>query len=154
MPRKKKIEDQNEGSEEIGHGETIISEKEEVKLEKLDMSSLRKDDKKILDAIEKLSKEGLTKAKIGMVLRDSYGVPKSKFIGKKIGKALKERGIGSNIPEDLSNLINHSDNLKKHLEKNKQDKSANRGLQLAEAKIKKLSSYYKKRRIIPETFKR
>ena len=151
----KKIEDKNEEKKEDEKiEEKEASEKEKPKLEKFDISSLKKDDKKVGDIIENLSKEGMAKAKIGLILRDSYGVPKSKFLGKKIGKILEERKISPKLPEDFSNLINSSDKLKRHLEKNRQDKSAKRGFQLAEAKIKKLSNYYKKKGIIPGNWER
>ena len=162
MPRQKKSQDKKEedesGSSEgiirgVDKGEALIFDNE-IKLEKLDLASLKKDDKKIGEVIENLSKEGLTKAKIGLVLRDSYGIPKSKFLGKKLGRILVERKISSGLPEDLLDLVNNSNKLKKHLEKNKQDKSAKRGLQLAEAKIKKLSNYYKKRAVIPGNWER
>src|SRR3989338_2460019 len=99
MPRQKKSQDKKEedesGSSEgiirgVDKGEALIFDNE-IKLEKLDLASLKKDDKKIGEVIENLSKEGLTKAKIGLVLRDSYGIPKSKFLGKKLGRILVER---------------------------------------------------------------
>ncbi len=162
MPRKKSEKKKEENPEEkskpsesmledIGN---TVSEKEKPKLEKLDISALKKEDKKIFEVIEKLAKEGISKSKIGLILRDSYGVPKSKFIGKKIGVTLKEKGMESDIPEDFSDLLKRSDELRRHLDKNKQDKSAKRGLQIVESKIKKLSYYYKKKKIIPESWKR
>ena len=44
----------------------------------------------------------------------------------------------------MSNLIKRHIDLSKHLESNRQDKVAKRGLQLTESKINKLMKYYKK----------
>jgi small subunit ribosomal protein S15 len=49
-------------------------------------------------AIEKiivdLRKEGVSSAKIGLTLRDRYGVPDVKLVtGKRIGEIIKEKGL-------------------------------------------------------------
>jgi small subunit ribosomal protein S15 len=95
--------------------------------------------------IVKLAKEGNAPSKIGLILRDSYGIPLSKQItGKKITKILKEKKLLKNLPEDLLSLIKRSISLRKHLEKNPKDETAVRGLTLTENKIKALADYYKK----------
>ena len=71
-------------------------------------------------AIEKivldLRKEGASSAKIGLVLRDSYGVPDVKLAtGKRIGDILKENNVATEIPEDLRNLMSKALGLRKHL---------------------------------------
>ncbi|KHO49931.1 MAG: 30S ribosomal protein S15, small subunit ribosomal protein S15 [archaeon GW2011_AR6] len=94
--------------------------------------------------IVKLAKQGMQPGKIGLVLRDAYGIPLSRPItGKKIYQIMKEKGLGLKEPADLTNLIKRAEQLKKHLEKNKHDKTAKRGLQLTEAKVRRLARYYR-----------
>lgn len=102
----------------------------------------------------KLAKQGMSSSMIGLVLRDSYGVPDvEKIIKKKITKLLKEKELGSTIPEDLQNLIKRSIIIRKHLESHKKDMSSKRGLQLTEAKILRLIKYYKREGMLPTGWK-
>lgn len=104
--------------------------------------------------IVKLAKEGMSASEIGMHLRDSYGIPDTKLITKKsITKILKEKDVLPEIPEDLFAVIKKSVQLSKHLEENKQDMTAKRGLQLTDSRIKRLVEYYKKSNRLPENFK-
>jgi len=104
--------------------------------------------------IAKLAKEGKTPSQIGLFLRDVYGIPNIKqVIGKNVTIILKEKNILSKIPEDLMALIKRSITLKKHLESNKHDVPAKRGLELTESKIRKLVKYYKKTKKIEKDWK-
>lgn len=95
--------------------------------------------------IIKLGKQELKPSQIGLILRDSYGIPDVKFLtNKKITQILKENKIVYDIPEDLVALIKKQIQIIKHFEKNKQDQTAKRGLQLTESKINRLIKYYKK----------
>ena len=95
--------------------------------------------------ILKLAKGGKDATHIGLVLRDSYGVPNVKVITKKtISQILKENKINIEFPDDLMYLIKKQIKLLNHLNINKRDKTAKRGLQLTESKIKRLVKYYKK----------
>lgn len=98
-------------------------------------------------AIEKviidLKKEGYSSSRIGLVLRDRYGVPDVKLVmGKRIDQILEENGLQSEIPEDLRNLIVKSLGLRKHLIENKNDLHNKRQLQLTESKVRRLVRYY------------
>jgi len=98
-------------------------------------------------AIEKIilemRKEGVSTSRIGMILRDRYGVPDVKQVtGKRIGQILKEKGMESEIPEDLRNLIVKALGLRKHLGVNKSDVHNKRQLQLTESKVRRLVRYY------------
>ena len=105
----------------------------------------------IEEKILKLAEEGKTPATIGLILRDAYGVPDVKAaLGKKLTKVLKEHDLLPEIPEDLNNLIDKRENLKKHLEKHTKDLDNKRRLQLTEAKIKRLVKYYKREGRLPE----
>lgn len=98
-------------------------------------------------AIEKvivdLSKEGVSTARIGLVLRDRYGVPDVKLAtGKRIGQIVKEKGLEGAIPEDLKNLIVKALGLRKHLAENRKDVHNKRQMQLTESKVRRLVKYY------------
>lgn len=104
--------------------------------------------------IVKLAKEGNMPSKIGIILRDTYGVPDVKLLtNKKITVILAEKKLSKKLPEDLLALIKKISSLKKHLEENKKDMSALRGLQITESKIKKLVKYYKTTKKIPVEWK-
>ncbi|MBA3064015.1 30S ribosomal protein S15 [Candidatus Woesearchaeota archaeon] len=104
--------------------------------------------------IAKMAKEGKTSSQIGLFLRDVYGIPNIKqVIGKNVTTILKEKNILSKIPEDLMALIKKSIELRKHLESNKHDVPAKRGLELTESKIRKLVKYYKKTKKLEKDWK-
>jgi len=104
--------------------------------------------------IVKLAKEGTTASKIGLILRDTYGVPDVKqIVGKGISHILADHKIVREIPEDLNALIRKAGLIKKHLVQNRKDMPGLRGLQLTEAKINRLAKYYKRVGKLPETWK-
>ena len=92
----------------------------------------------IEDIIVKMAKDGNNSAKIGLVLRDQYGVPDVKLAtGKTITAIMKEKGVAPALPEDLANLMRRAIDLNVHLKENRGDISNRRGLMLIEAKIRK-----------------
>ena len=100
---------------------------------------------KEIDAIVvKLAKQGLTSEKIGLTLRDSYGVPKAKLLGKSVSKILKENKLYKDT--DMKNLGKKEESIKSHLEKNKQDKRARRALTIINARIRKRKKYSAKKK--------
>ncbi len=102
----------------------------------------------------KVAKEGKPASMIGLVLRDSYGIPDVKAVsGKSITKILEEKKLAPKIPEDLMSLIKRAIAIRKHIEENKQDMTALRGLQLTESKVKRLVKYYKRIKKIPVDWK-
>ncbi len=103
------------------------------------------DSKEVESLVLKLYNLGMTKSKIGLILRDSYGIPNVKSITKKsIAKILEKNKIKEELPEDLNFLIKKDIQLIKHLEENRHDQPAKRGLRLTESKINRLVKYYKK----------
>jgi small subunit ribosomal protein S15 len=110
--------------------------------------------KEVEHLIVKYAKESLTTSEIGIRLRDTYGIPSVKAITKKsIGTILKERNIVKELPEDLLALVKKASLVNKHLENNRHDKPAMRGLQLTESKIKRLVRYYKSKKRLPLEWK-
>jgi len=99
----------------------------------------------------KLTNEGNSSAKIGLILRDQFGIPSVKLItGKNISQIMKENKVYPKYPEDLFNLLKQAINLRKHLEKNKRDYTSKRGLELIESKIRRVGKYYVKIGALPE----
>ena len=90
-----------------------------------------------------LRKKGLSCAKIGLVLRDKYGVPSVKLVtGKRINAIVSENNLDTDIPEDLRNLMSKAIGMRKHLSENKKDFHNTRQLQLTDSKIRRLVKYY------------
>ena len=108
----------------------------------------------IEELVVKYAKEGLPPSKIGIKLRDQYAIPITRQIVKKsITEILEQKGVKTEMPEDLNNLVTKALGLQKHLKENKSDKRNVRSLELLEAKVHRLSSYYKKIGKIPKTWK-
>ena len=110
--------------------------------------------KEIEELIVKYSKEGLTPSQIGLKLRDQHSIPLVKPITKKsVGEILKENDLQAEMPEDLDNIVRKAVGLQKHLKTNKGDNRNVRSLELIEAKVHRLSVYYKRIDRIPKTWK-
>jgi len=104
--------------------------------------------------ISKMTKEGKAPSQIGMILRDVYGVPSTRaVVGKKITHVLKDKKLLHDIPEDLTALMRKYVLIKKHLDENKKDQTARRGLLLTSSKIKRLSDYYIDNERLPDNWK-
>ncbi|HYA32621.1 MAG TPA: 30S ribosomal protein S15 [Candidatus Bathyarchaeia archaeon] len=100
--------------------------------------------------IVELRNSGLSSSQIGIVLRDTYGVPSVKSATKKsLTELLRDNGVAPELPEDLFNLITKALKLRDHLEENKKDLHNKRALQLTESKIRRLVTYYKSRGVLP-----
>jgi len=108
-----------------------------------------------IKAIEKviidLRKEGASSSRIGLILRDRYGVPDIKALtgGKRIGDILRNNKMESEIPEDLRDLMKKALGLRKHLSENEKDLHNKRQLHLMESKIRRLVRYYERSRRLP-----
>ncbi|NOZ80454.1 MAG: 30S ribosomal protein S15 [DPANN group archaeon] len=104
--------------------------------------------------VVKLTKEGQKPSRIGLHLRDTYGIVDVKMItGKSITQILQERKLLPKIPEDLTSLIKKEILIRKHLEENHKDETAKRGLTLTTSKIRRLVKYYKKSEVLPLDWK-
>ena len=102
----------------------------------------------------KLSKEENPPSKIGVILRDQYGIPLVKpIVGKSIKQIILDSGIEISIPEDLNNLLQKASTLSRHLNRNRADVLNRRSLQLIVARIRRLAKYYRRRGILPQDWK-
>ncbi|MEM4271378.1 MAG: 30S ribosomal protein S15 [Candidatus Pacearchaeota archaeon] len=93
----------------------------------------------ILKIVEKNPE--ITAEKIGLILRDNYGIPSTRIYGFKIGQVLKEAGKYHN--PDIKNLKIKNEKIEKHIAKNKGDKVAGRALIITKSKLKKAEDYFK-----------
>jgi small subunit ribosomal protein S15 len=108
----------------------------------------------IEDIVVRLAKDGHVSAYIGLVLRDQYGVPNVRLAtGKTVTQIMADKGVAPSLPEDLSNLMRRAISLNVHVKANRGDKSNERGLNLIEAKIRRLERYYKRNGVLPATWK-
>ena len=125
------------------HGKAHSTRPSQVKVP----SWINKDPKEIEKIIIKYAKEDLTSSQIGIKLRDQYSIPLVKPIIKKtISQVLEENDLGPEIPEDLNNIVTKAVGLQKHLK-------SNRGDRRNEAKVHRLSVFYKKNGKIPKNWK-
>ena len=117
-------------------------------------SWLKVSSQEVSEHIVKLAKKGLYPSQIGVLLRDTSGIPQVKSVtGAKILRILKKNGIAPEIPEDLYNLIKKAVAVRKHLEKFRKDKDSKFRLILIESRIHRLARYYKRTKKLPATWR-
>lgn len=88
-----------------------------------------------------LARNGESPAKIGLVLRDRHGIPKSKLISKKISGILKEKDIA--FKKEAESMQETIEKIQKHIEKNKQDNTAKKSLEKKLWTLRKLKQINK-----------
>jgi small subunit ribosomal protein S15 len=89
-----------------------------------------------------------------MKLRDQHAIPLVKPITKKsVKKILQDNGVKQEIPEDLNNIVKKAVNLQRHLKTHNSDKRNVRSLELVEAKVHRIATYYKNRGELPQNWK-
>jgi len=104
--------------------------------------------------ILKLAKDGVSPSRIGQALRDDYGVPLAKpLLGKSVGTIISEGKAAPPVPQDLQDLIERAHRVQNHLKVHGSDRKNVHSLELVEAKIYRLSKYYKSKGILPGDFK-
>jgi small subunit ribosomal protein S15 len=87
-------------------------------------------------------------------MRDEYGIPLLKTImDKTITEIRSENGIKQDMPEDLHQLVQKALALQRHLRTHNTDHRNVRSLELIEAKIHRVSKYYKRNEKIPKDWK-
>ncbi|MAG79188.1 hypothetical protein CMI40_02325 [Candidatus Pacearchaeota archaeon] len=106
------------------------SDKKDTKSKKISQLDF---EKKIIE----LSKKGLTSEKIGEELRQQKIHPKE--YNKKISQILGDKYVNP----DLKNIKEKLERVKKHSEKNKQDKRAKREKDRIFSQLRKFKKYFK-----------
>lgn len=99
---------------------------------------LKYSEEEVRNIILKLAEKGMTAEKIGLVLRDQYGIPKVKLFNLKIKEVMQDKFVEPSV----INLQNKVGRLEEHNKKNKQDKKSDRALILTKSKLKKRTDYH------------
>lgn len=106
------------------------------------------------ELITKYAKDGLTPSQIGTKLRDQHAIPLSRpIIGRDLCEVLGEHDLLADLPEDLNNIVKKAVGLQRHLKVHNGDRRNVRSLELIEAKVHRLSTYYKRIGRIPQKWK-
>lgn len=112
------------------------------------------DEEEVKELVVKLKNDGNEPSQIGAKLRDEYGIPDVKTLtGKKVTAILDENDELSEIPEDLDNLAEKARSMAEHVDENPKDSQTERQLELIEAKVRRLASYYREKGRIDEDWK-
>jgi small subunit ribosomal protein S15 len=102
------------------------------------------------EIIRKLAREGVPPAKIGLILRDQYGIPLvERTLGMSMLEFLEKEALLPKFPEDLLSLIKRAVGMRAHLKQNRADTHNTVKLLHVESKIHRLSKYYRKNKRIP-----
>ena len=107
-------------------------------------------DEEITKLIIEYAKQGKVPSQIGQILKEKHNVPYIRQIYKKrLNAILRENGFKSEFPQDLMDLFRRAITLRRHIEKNHNDVHNKTALQRVEAKIWRLSNYYKNEKVLP-----
>ena len=121
--------------------------------EKLEAPWVKLKANEIEELVIKAAKAGNQAAKIGIQLRDQYGIPTVRLNNIKISSILKKHSLSPDIPDDMFNLLKKAVHLHDHMDKNKKDSTSKRGLELTESKIRRLAKFHMRRRNLKEGWK-
>lgn len=100
--------------------------------------------------VVRFGEKGIPPSKIGLILRDQYGIADvKKLTGKSVKQILASAGVKLGLPEDLANVIREAVRLYAHLSKHKKDTMSYRALERIESRINRLSKYYKRKGVLP-----
>ena len=94
----------------------------------------------VVAIVKKLAEKDITSEKIGLILRDQYGIPSVRLYGIKMKEAMEDKfqePTTLNLDKKLKKIIDH-------FKKNKQDKKSERALVITKAKLKKRTDYIKR----------
>jgi len=83
-------------------------------------------------------------AKIGLILRDKYGVPTTRVYGKKLAVYLREAGLTTNI--EVKNAEKKFERMKEHLKENITDRKTKHKLQKAQSRMNIIRKYAAKKK--------
>ncbi|KAJ8291549.1 40S ribosomal protein S13 [Rhodotorula toruloides] len=110
----------------------------------------------VKEHIFKLARKGLTPSQIGVVLRDSHGVAQVKSVTGNKPPTTSETYVLLSFFAPLSRSIKQikkAVQVRKHLERNRNDKDSKFRLILIESRIHRLARYYRTKGQLAPTFK-
>ena len=103
--------------------------------------------------IIKLARQGEAPSKIGMILRDVYGVPSIRAVFQaKLYDVLRREQL-LKLPEDLLSLLRKAVRVHNHLQRNKKDIHNKVKYQHIVSKINRLVKYYKRKGVLDPKWK-
>ena len=76
--------------------------------------------------IVELGKDGVSPARIGLILRDKHGIPRTQLIGERIKKILEKNNINYVSEKNIEEA--HIEKIKRHIARHKHDHGAKRAL--------------------------
>ena len=101
------------------------------------------------EVVLRMAKEGVPASKIGLALRDQYGVPNARAVlGTGLMSFLRGEKSLPEFPEDLMTLIKKAVRMQEHL-KTRRDPHNSVKLKHVESKIGRLVKYYARKKRIP-----
>ncbi len=110
--------------------------------------------KEVEEIIAKMAKEGMPPARIGLLLRDKYGIPSVyPFLGMRLSAFLKKNGLAAQYPQDFLDLIKKAVRINKHLKGSKKDVHNRTKYLHVVSKINRLAKYLKKQKVLPQDWK-
>jgi small subunit ribosomal protein S15 len=117
-------------------------------------AKLDADRPKVEKAILEYSKQGLDGAAIGRMVKEKHGAGYLKpLLGKRLDRFLAENGAEKRIPDDLMALMRKAVKMHNHLSANHRDVYGKLRLTRVEAKIGRLSKYYRNEGRLPADWK-
>lgn len=117
-------------------------------------AKLDADKAKVEKAILECSKQGMDGAAIGREVKEKHGAGYLKpLLGMRLDKFLSSKGVEKKIPDDLMALMRKAVGMHKHLGANHRDVYGKLRLARVEAKIGRLSKYYRNEGRLPVDWK-
>ena len=112
------------------------------------------DRREVEAAILDYAKQGMSGSAIGQSLKEKHRVGYIKpFLGKRLDQFLAEKGARKEFPDDLMALMRKAVGMRRHLAGNHSDVYGKVRLQRVEAKIWRLSRYYRESGRLPASWK-
>ncbi|MGC8652303.1 MAG: 30S ribosomal protein S15 [Candidatus Micrarchaeia archaeon] len=109
------------------------------------------DKAKIEEIIVGYAKQGMSPALIGAKLKREHNVLYIKHaMGERLGKILEDKGLASQLPPDMLDLMKKAVNMRTHLAANKGDTYNATRLHRIESKIWRLTRYYIRKKRLPQ----
>ena len=108
----------------------------------------------ILEIVRGLARKGVPPSKIGLILRDQYGVPSFKAqTGMKLMVFLRKENLYKGFPEDLLSLLRKAVRMHQHLQEHKRDVHNKVRYEHLVSQINTLLRYYKRKGLVPKDWK-
>ncbi len=110
-----------------------------------------KEKSEIKELVIKMAREGVSPARIGILMRDQYAIANLRTIlGMSLTAFLRKEKMAPEYPEDLLDLIKKAVRMSAHIKGAKKDVHNKVKLDHVESKIHRLVKYYSSKGMLPE----